>query len=356
MTEQELITVLAIVGNLMEGEITLRKKSGDSKLEVEMDTHPIWGIYFLSDALGQTLYRAGHTGDDLELDLTGDNAQLAEGEILLYSNRDAYEPDTLTVFDRTYRIVGRPDNFLGNGVMEADIDSDVDAHTVAEAGAKAIQLHTGGMCHLTADMTMQGLEADTVGGYNSMLEKQKKEPGSANVTTVLFSSDISLLHDRVPIEEVKALTDREYRVGGMTALLDAIGDTVNRMAAVQKALTEDQKAGKVIVVIITDGYENSSREYSYDKVKGLLERLKAERDWEFLFLGANMDAVKEARRFGIGADRASSYVNDSKGIARSFGAVGGAVSSLRNAPGGSAVGAEWKRELEKDVKERGGDS
>ena len=124
--------------------------------------------------------------------------------------------------------------------------------------------------------SMQGLEADTVGGYNSMLEKQKKEPGSANVTTVLFSSDISLLHDRVPIEEVKALTDREYRVGGMTALLDAIGDTVNRMAAVQKALTEDQKAGKVIVVIITDGYENSSREYSYDKVKGLLERLKAE--------------------------------------------------------------------------------
>lgn len=204
--------------------------------------------------------------------------------------------------------------------------------------------------------SMQGLEADTVGGYNSMLEKQKKEPGSANVTTVLFSSDISLLHDRVPIEEVRALTDREYRVGGMTALLDAIGDTVNRMAAVQKALTEDQKAGKVIVVIITDGYENSSREYSYDKVKGLLERLKAERDWEFLFLGANMDAVKEARRFGIGADRASSYVNDSKGIARSFGAVGGAVSSLRNAPGGSAVGAEWKRELEKDVKERGGDS
>lgn len=201
--------------------------------------------------------------------------------------------------------------------------------------------------------SMHGLEGDTIGGYNSLLEKQKKEPGSANVTTVLFSSDIRLLYDRVPIDSVPALTDKEYTTGGMTALLDAVGTTVDRLAQVEKQLADDQKAEKVIIAIITDGFENASREYRYETLKRLIEHQKNKYDWEFLFLGANMDAVAEASHFGIGADRAATFVNDGDGIAANYSAVGNAMAQLRSAPLASAVDDSWKADIEADVKRRG---
>jgi len=179
--------------------------------------------------------------------------------------------------------------------------------------------------------SMGGLEKDTIGGYNSMLEKQKREEGSVHITTVLFDNRIEMLHDRMPIDAVEPLTEKEYFVRGSTALLDAVGSTIERLNKIQNALPKDERAEKVIFVITTDGFENSSREFTYPRVKQLIESQQKELKWEFIFLGANMDAVSEAGKLGISADRSATFVNDSVGIATNYQAVSEAVSSMRSA-------------------------
>lgn len=202
--------------------------------------------------------------------------------------------------------------------------------------------------------SMAGLESDTIGGFNAMLEKQKKQEGDAHITTVLFDDKYEQIHDRFPINQVKALTSEDYYVRGCTVLLDAMGKTIHQMALVQKHLPEEERAEKVIFVITTDGLENASREYSRCQIKQMIEREKEKYGWEFLFLGANMDAVKEAGSFGIGADRSVTFQNDSQGIETNYRVVGETICMMRcAAPDASPLGAEWKSEIEEDYKKRG---
>ena len=202
--------------------------------------------------------------------------------------------------------------------------------------------------------SMSGLESDTIGGFNSMLEKQKAEEGSAHVTTVLFDNRIELLHDRLPIACVNPLTNKDYSVGGTTALLDAVGTTIERINEIQMAETPDNRADKVIFVITTDGFENASRKYSYPTLKSLIESQQKEFNWEFIFLGANMDAVAEAAKIGIQADRSASFMNDSEGIVTNYDSVSEVLSSMRMAPIGSRQDGSWKRKIEADYKKRSG--
>ena len=138
---------------------------------------------------------------------------------------------------------------------------------------------------------MAGLESDTIGGFNGMIQKQKKQKGKANVTTVLFDDRYDLIHDRFSLKTIRPMTEKEYYVRGCTALLDAVGKTIHKMANIQKHLPEKKRAEKVIFVIITDGMENASREYGYKEVKAMIEKEKETYGWEFLFLGANIDAA-----------------------------------------------------------------
>ena len=200
--------------------------------------------------------------------------------------------------------------------------------------------------------SMHGLEKDTIGGYNSMLEKQKAEEGSAHVTTVLFDTHVELLHDRLPLGCVKPLTEKEYCVGGKTALLDAVGTTIQRINEIQNAEPEESRAGKVIFVITTDGFENASRKFTYPILKNLIESQQKELGWEFMFLGANMDAVQEAARFGIGADRAVRFENDAQGVAVNYHVVSETVCRMRQAACPASVGAEWKEQIEADFQKR----
>jgi len=199
---------------------------------------------------------------------------------------------------------------------------------------------------------MGGLEQDTIGGFNSMLNKQKQAEGDAIVTTVLFDNRVELLHDRIPFAGVRPITEKEYYVRGTTALLDAIGSTVEKTIAAERNTAEEYRAEKVIFVITTDGMENASREYDYARVKKLIEYEQEKYGWEFLFLGANMDAVSEAARFGIHADRAATFVNDSKGQQLNYSVVSKTVTAMRDCPN-TRVDASWKREIERDHKMRG---
>lgn len=176
--------------------------------------------------------------------------------------------------------------------------------------------------------SMGGLESDTIGGFNGMLQKQKKEEGEANVTTVLFDDQIEMIHDRFPIEVVKPLTEKDYYVRGCTALLDAVGSTVAKIENIQKRLPEKMKAEKIIFVITTDGQENASREYTANMVKKMIEK-NQKKGWQFLFLGANIDAVEEAAKIGIRRTHAASYKNDSKGVKLNYAAVGRVMSCMR---------------------------
>lgn len=191
--------------------------------------------------------------------------------------------------------------------------------------------------------SMGGLETDTIGGFNSMLEKQKKEDGEANVTTVLFDDQIEVIHDRFPIEAVKPLTDDDYFVRGSTALLDAIGSTVKKIENVQKRLPDELKAESVIFVITTDGHENSSSEYTVKMVRKMIEE-QQERGWQFIFMGANMDAVAEAGKLGINKNHAVSYENDAEGVALNYAASSRVLSNMR-------VGCFPKELLEKEIHE-----
>ncbi|MEA4894003.1 MAG: vWA domain-containing protein [Oscillospiraceae bacterium] len=199
--------------------------------------------------------------------------------------------------------------------------------------------------------SMGGLESDTIGGYNSMLEKQKAVEGECHITTVLFDNSYELLHDRIDIKAVSPITEKEYAVGGSTALLDAIGRTINKIGNAQKHTADDYRAEKVIFVIITDGEENSSREYSAEKVKAQIERQKAKYEWEFIFLGANIDAVETAGRFGIAPDHAQNYHADSEGIELNFRVMSEAVASFRET---SVMPTGWNTEIQNDYKRRGG--
>lgn len=177
--------------------------------------------------------------------------------------------------------------------------------------------------------SMRGLESDTIGGFNGMLQKQKKEEGEANVTTVLFDDRIEIINDRFPIDVVKPLTAEDYYVRGCTALLDAVGSTVKKVENIQKRLPEELKAEKVIFVITTDGQENASQEYSAKMVKRMIEQSQ-ESGWQFLFLGANIDAVEEAEKLGIRRTHAASYKNDSKGVRLNYQATGQILSCMRS--------------------------
>jgi uncharacterized protein YegL len=166
--------------------------------------------------------------------------------------------------------------------------------------------------------SMGGLEGDTIGGFNSMLAKQQAEPGECRITTVLFDNQYEVLHDRIDIKAVSPITEAEYFVRGQTALLDAVGTTINNIGGVQKNTVEEFRAGKVLFVVTTDGMENASREFGYEQIKRMVEHQKSKYNWEFIFLGANIDAVSVAGRFGIAPDRAQSFFNDSEGIALNY--------------------------------------
>ena len=202
--------------------------------------------------------------------------------------------------------------------------------------------------------SMGGLESDTIGGYNAMLAKQQAEPGECRITTVLFDDKYEILHDRIDLRAVSPLTTEEYFVRGSTALLDAIGSTINKIGGVQKNTAPAYRAEKVLFAITTDGMENASREFSYGKIKSMVERQKSKHGWEFLFLGADIDAVDVADRIGISRNRAQNYHKDREGIALSYSVVGEAVASFRRAPGGSQLADSWSAEIEEDYTRRGG--
>lgn len=198
--------------------------------------------------------------------------------------------------------------------------------------------------------SMSGLESDTIGGYNAMLQKQKKEPGEAIITTVLFDDKYELLHDRINLRGIEPITDKEYYVRGSTALLDAVGKTINKIGNVQKHTAEEEHAEHVMFVITTDGMENASREFTYEKVRQMIEQQKSKYGWEFLFLGANIDAISTAERFGISKDRATNYNADSEGTLLNYEVLSETVSCMRAS---RKISDNWKDRIEEDFKKRG---
>lgn len=197
--------------------------------------------------------------------------------------------------------------------------------------------------------SMSGLESDTIGGFNSMLEKQKKEEGDAIITTVLFDNEYELLHDRVNLKGIQSITDKEYYVRGTTALLDAVGLTINKLINVQKHTTKEERAGHVMFVIITDGYENASLEFTYDKVRKMIEHQKDKYSWEFIFLGANIDAAATAESIGIREDRASNFNADSEGVSLNYEVLSETVSHLR---ADKSISKDWKERIDEDYEKR----
>lgn len=200
--------------------------------------------------------------------------------------------------------------------------------------------------------SMAGLESDTIGGFNAMLEKQQAESGDCKITTVLFDNDYEVLHDRIEIKAVSPMTEKQYYVRGSTALLDAVGKTINKIGNAQKNTTKEYRAEKVVFVITTDGMENASREFSYDKIRTMIENQKEKYNWEFIFLGANIDAVRTASSIGICKSRAQNFHNDSAGIGVMYDIVGETLSAYRSAPRNSRIEDNWGENIEKDFEER----
>ena len=198
--------------------------------------------------------------------------------------------------------------------------------------------------------SMAGLEDDTIGGFNAMIQKQKGEDGEAYVSTILFDNHTEVIHDRVDIQKIAPLTWKEYYVRGCTALLDAVGKSIRHIGNVHKYAREEDRPEKTIFVITTAGMENASREYTYDRVRKMIEHEQEKYGWEFLFLGANIDAAKEAARFGITEDRAANYHADRQGTAVIYEAVCDAVCDVRAS---RPMSREWKQNIDKDYKKRG---
>ena len=197
--------------------------------------------------------------------------------------------------------------------------------------------------------SMQGLEGDTIGGFNAMLDKQKKEPGEALVSTVLFDDRTEVLHDRVRLDRVRPMTDEDYYVRGRTALLDAVGGAIRRIGDIHKYARSEDVPEHTLFVITTDGMENASRRYSTRRVKEMIQRQKEKYGWEFLFLGANIDAVETAGHLGIAPDRAVNYHCDSEGTRLNYEVVGQAVAAVRcSAP----LDEHWKDAIEEDFRKR----
>ena len=197
--------------------------------------------------------------------------------------------------------------------------------------------------------SMSGLEADTIGGFNSMIEKQRKADGEALVSTVLFDNMSEVIHDRVDIRDIKSMTDRDYTARGCTALLDAIGGAIHHIGNVHKYARKEDVPEHTLFVITTDGMENASRRYDSEKIKKMIERQKEKYGWEFLFLGANIDAVETAKHFGIGADRAVNYHSDHKGTQLNYEVLSEAVSAVRcSVP----LGTNLKKRIDEDYESR----
>ncbi len=197
--------------------------------------------------------------------------------------------------------------------------------------------------------SMGGLEQDTIGGFNSMIERQRREPGGALVSTVLFDHETQVIHDRVPLDSVPPLTDKEYFVRGSTALLDAVGGAIHHIGNIHKYARPEDVPEKTMFIITTDGKENASRVYNYAKVKEMIERQKEKYGWEFIFLGANIDAAAEAVRFGIDPTRAVNYNADRQGTALNFEVISEAVTSVRRS---SVLPADWRRRIDEDYAAR----
>ena len=197
--------------------------------------------------------------------------------------------------------------------------------------------------------SMAGLEADTIGGFNSMIERQKKEEGEALVSTVLFANRSTVIHDRVDLQKIEPMTDKQYCVGGCTALIDAIGGAIHHIGNVHKYAREEDRPEHTVFVITTDGMENASHRYTSDQVKAMVNRQKEKYGWEFLFLGANIDAVETAARFGITEDRAVDFINDRAGQALNYAEVSEAVRTVRAC---RPLTREWKGRIEADYKAR----
>lgn len=200
--------------------------------------------------------------------------------------------------------------------------------------------------------SMGGLERDTINGYNRMLEKQRAVDGRVLVSTVLFDEHVEMLYDRVPLEELPQMTDKTYFVRGCTALLDAVGGAIHHIENRQMRETDEERPEKTILVITTDGLENASKEYTFERVKKMVERKKEMDGWEFLFLGANIDAVETAGRFGIFADRAATYNSDHEGTALNYDVLSDAVRDMRVCK--TSISAEWKKRIDEDFEKRGG--
>ena len=199
--------------------------------------------------------------------------------------------------------------------------------------------------------SMAGLEQDTIGGFNAMINKQKKEEGECYISTVLFDNQTQVIHDRVSLDKIPPLTEKEYFVRGCTALLDAVGGAIHHIGNVHKYAREEDRPEKTLFIITTDGMENASRNYTYERVKEMIAHEKEKYGWEFLFLGANIDAAKEAGRFGIAPDRATNYHADHKGTEVVYEALSDALLTYRAAPSIS-MSQGWKNKIEADYKKR----
>ena len=197
--------------------------------------------------------------------------------------------------------------------------------------------------------SMSGLEADTIGGFNSMIERQKSAEGEALISTVLFDNLSEVIHDRVRVQDIKPMTREDYTVRGCTALLDAIGGAIQHIGNIHKYARNEDVPEHTLFVITTDGMENASRRYDSEKVKKMIERQKEKYGWEFLFLGANIDAVETARHFGISEDRAVNYHSDSEGTQLNYEVLSEAICAVRcSAP----LIADWKKRIDEDFESR----
>ena len=204
---------------------------------------------------------------------------------------------------------------------------------------------------LDASGSMAGLEDDTIGGFNSLVERSREGPGEATVSTILFSNESRVVHDRLDIRRVPRLTRRDYRCCGCTALLDAVGGAIKHVDLVQDVLPEGYRADKVLFVVTTDGMENASRRFTYPRVRRMIER-RRERGWEFLFIGANIDAAAEAGQLGIAPERAADYLADARGTEVLYEAMATAVAQVRASAPGTGISDAWRTGVDADVRAR----